>query len=536
MKKLMVALTSMLIFNLLGLSQNSHLTRIYDFNGNDFDYGIKGMVGANDSLYIISNTPDGQGIFYRIDGEGNGYQVIWKFDNKNFAPSSLLTDGKVIYGTTRFSEQGGGTLFRYSLQDYSFTFIKDFNYLDISEVQVKYIKDDILWLCSQSSTVDNGSICTIKKDGTQFKKIYNNTDFEKGQNPVDFVFHGDHIYIACYGGGGVFIPAGDGTFESTGCFIRIKSDGTEYQKLVNGGEEDKGSQPQSLIIRENKIIGLFAYSGNKLPLGARFFRCNLDGSSYEPLGALNHRSLSNMLSADSLIYGISFSQIFGVNPFNGEVRIFDDLLDNPDFGYDMTATPVLLNGYVYMATQQGGPNRGGTILKWTNSPPELNDVKPDSVYVLSEIALNELFSDPEGDSLTYNLEYDSISIAVIEKSGKITITPLQTGDAEVKITANDGWGGHKTYSQKISSTTTSVAKNQVSNVDPIIYPNPNNSVLYLSSSDFELVEILTLTGRLIKSYKNPGNKIDISSLENGIYIIRYQTNEILYSQKIIKIE
>ena len=529
----MVTLTTLLIFNLLGLSQNSHLTRIYDFNGNDFDYGVSGMVGVNDSLYIISNTPDGQGIFHKINGDGNGYQVIWKFDKINFAPNSLLTDGNVIYGTTRFSAQGGGTLFSYSLQDHSFNVIKDFNYLDVSEVQVKYIKDDILWLCSQSSPVDNGSICTIKKDGTQFKKIYNDTDLEKGQNPVDFVFHGDNIYIACYGGG-VLIPAGDGTFESPGCFIRIKSDGTGYQKLVNGGEADKGSQPRSLIIRENKIIGLFANSGNKLPLGARFFRCNLDGSSYELLGALNSRSLGNMLSADGLIYGVSSSQIFGVNPLSGEVRIFDDLLGNPDFGYDMTATPVLLNGYVYMATQQGGPNRGGTILKWTNSPPELNNVKPDSVYVLSEMPLNELFSDPEGDSLTYNFEYDSINIAVVEKSGKITITPLQTGDAEVKITANDGWGGHKTYSQKISSTTTSVAKIQVSTGDPIIYPNPNNAVLYLGSNDFESVEILTLTGKLIKSYKNPGNKINIRSLENGTYIIRYQTNGVFYSQKIIK--
>lgn len=533
MIKLIITLTTILIFNFLGLSQNSHLTRIYDFNGDDFDYGVKGMVGANDSLYILSNTPDGRGIFFRIDGDGNGYKVIWKFDNINYAPGSLLTDGNVIYGTTRLSAQGGGALFRYSLQDYSFTFIKDFNYLDISEVQVKYIKDDILWLCSQGSSVDNGSICTIKNDGTQFEKIYNDTNLEKGQNPVDFVFHEDNIYIACYGGG-VLIPTGSGTFEYTGCFIRIKSDGTGYQKLVNGGEEDKGTQPQSLIIRENKLIGLFANSGNNIPSGARFFRCNLDGSSYELLGALSRRSLTNMLSTDSLIYGISFSQIFGVNPLNGEIRIFDDLLDNPDFGYDMTANPALLNGKVYMATQQGGPNRGGTILKWTNAPPELNKVKTKSIHISSEIALNELFSDPEGDSLTYNFEYDSNAITVDEKNGKLTITPLQTGEAEIKITANDGWGGHKIYSQKISSTTTSVSINQVSPGDPIIYPNPNNSVLYLGSNDFESVEILTLAGTLIKSYKNPGNKINISSLENGTYIIRYQTNEIFYSQKVIK--
>lgn len=56
------------------------------------------MVGTNDSLYIITNTPDGQGMLFRIDENGESYEVIWEFDTINFAPNSILANDTVIYG------------------------------------------------------------------------------------------------------------------------------------------------------------------------------------------------------------------------------------------------------------------------------------------------------------------------------------------------------------------------------------------------------------------------------------------------------
>lgn len=534
MRKILLLLEAILVLNSFGLAQRSHLTRIFDFNGADFDYAVKGIVGANDSLYILSNTPDGRGVFFRIDGDGNGYSVIWKFDEVNYEPYSLLSDGNTIYGTTRFSANGGGALFKYSFADHSFEFIRDFNSADVVDVQVKQITGDKLWLCSQSSPVDNGSICTIKKDGTDFRKIYNDTNMEKGQDPADFVLHGDDIYIACYGGGEL-IPDGTGTFESSGCFIRIKANGTGYEKLVNGGEAGKGTQPQSLVIRGDKLIGLFANSGHQTPLGARFFRCNLDGTSYEPLGALEGRSLTQMLSTDSLIYGVSAFQVFGINPVSGEYRIFDELLSNPDFGYDIAANPAFLNGNIFMATQQGGFNGGGSILKWHNLAPEItNIVLPDTISVFTDAVLDSIFNDPEGDSLSYSFEYDTIAVEVHEKSRKITFMADQSKNVEVKITANDGWGGQRTSIQKIIATSNSGVKNPRLSGCQGIFPNPGNSVLYLGSSNAQLAEIYTPTGILIKSWKNPGNKIDVSSVNSGVYIVRYQTDGIFYSQKVIK--
>lgn len=533
MRKILLILAALSVFNFFGLAQRSHLTRIFDFNGADFDYAVKGIVGANDSLYILSGTPDGRGIFFRIDGDGNGYSLIWKFDEVNYGPYSLLSDGNTIYGTTRFSANGCGTLFKYSFADHSFVFIRDFSFFEAAEIRVIQITGDKLWLCSQGSPVDYGSICTIKNDGTDFRKIYNDTNMEKGQYPVDFVLHGEDIYIACYGGGEL-VPDGTGTFESAGCFIRIKADGTGYKKIVSGGEKGKGTQPQSLVIRGDKLIGLFANSGHQTPLGARFFRCSLDGTSYEPLGALDGRSLTRLLSTDSLIYGVSAFHVFGINPVSGEYRIFDKLLSNPDFGYDITANPAFLNGNVYMATQQGGFKGGGSILKWKNVAPEISNELPDTISVISDAVLDSIFSDPEGDSLSYSIEYDTTAVKVHEKVGKIDFMPDQSNEVEIKITANDGWGGKRTYLQKIAGTSNSVQRTPRLSGYSGIYPNPGNSVLYFGSYNAQFAEIYTPTGTLVKSWKNPGNKIDISSMNPGIYIICYRANGILYSQKIIK--
>lgn len=542
MKKLMLTVSSTFLFILLGFSQTSHLNLIYDFEGADFDNVVKAMVGVNDSLYIIrynSNSPDGYGKLFRIDGNGNGTTLIWQFDETHKLPSSLVKYGNNLYGTTRFSNNHGGSIFRYSLEDHSFEYIKDFFTNEAQEVLIKYIKDDVIWLTSQWSTVDKGSICTINTDGTGFKKIYKDTDSDKGQNPVDFVVHNDKVYIACYNGGGIPHAVGDGTYESSGCFIRINSDGTGYEKLVLGGDTHQGTQPYSLVINQNKITGLFAHTraGTQMH-GGQFFQCNLDGSSLQTLGVLGGRCITNMLSTDSLIYGTSSYEVFAVNPFNGEIRIFDSLLDEPDFGFDITANPVVLNGYVYMSTIQGGPDGGGTILKWTNEDPELNSAYVKSGSVASTLDLNELFFDPEGDSLSFDFEYNSDSVEISLENGVLTVFPKVGGAAELKITANDGWQGYKTYTYSVS--TPNVVEEIGNNAYGIrIYPNPVSDKVYVETGNRKdlSLKIIDINGQVVihKQLHEANAEIEMN-VTPGVYnvLITDKPGQMLIKQKIIK--
>lgn len=539
MKKLILTVSGIFLFVLIGLSQKSHLQLIYDFKGNDFEYGVIAMAGANDSLYIISNTPDGRGRFFSLDENGNGFNLIWEFDNVRKAPNSLIAYGNEIYGTTRFSPNGGGTLFRYSLVNHSFKFIKDFHDKNAQEVQIKHINGNLLWLTSQVSFEDNGSICTINPDGSDFKKIYNDTDMEKGQNPVDFIIYRNKIYIACYNGGGILHAVGDGTYESSGCFIRINTDGTGYEKLIIGGDEHGGSQPQSLIIDQNKITGLFAHTRiKKKQYGGQFFQCNLDGSSFQSLGVLGGRCLTRMSSTDSLIYGISSYQIFGVNPIDGEVRIFKNLLNNPDFGYDMTANPAILNGNVYISTLQGGPNRGGTILKWTNEAPQLDSMYTKSGSISSEIILSDLFTDPEGDSLSYDFEYNTDDINLSETNGILTILPLKSGDTEVKITANDGWLGHNSIIYTLG-TLTSVLDKEKTLTNLRVYPNPVTREIHIENNNYKnlSVSVIDMQGRVVvKQHLNNKNAVIPIDAVPGVYnvLITDRIGQVLLNKKIIK--
>ena len=534
MRRSLLTIAIFLYFPQIIFAQDSHLSLIYDFDGQDFDYSVRGMVGTNDSLYVISNTPNGQGVFFRIDENGDGYEVIWEFDDINSAPNSIISNDTIIYGTTRFSSNHGGALFKYSLQDYSFEIVKDFDVNEAQEVQIEYVTDSVLWFSSQWSVVDEGSIFIMNPDGTGFKKIYNDTNLEKGQNPVDFVFHENKIYIACFNGGGTPYPDGTGTYVSSGSFIRINADGTGYEKIIPGSV-DVGTQPQSLIIRGNKLIGLFAYSGRNPAVQGQFFRSNLDGTSYDSLGALSNRALTKMLSTDSLIYGISAFNVFGINPTNGEIRIFDDLLSDPNFGYDVVSNPAYLNGTVFMATQQGGPNSGGAILKWLNQDPEVNEsnVNGRSRNTNTVVDLNELFTDPEGDLLTFSLEYDQESLTITESNGILTLTPVTSEQVDVKVTATDGWAGY-------SSTTITVPPDEtVTGVQDqesklFFHPNPARSILKFDIPNIESIDILGLDGRTRASFLKPRGEIDLSSLRGGIYFVRSYINGHSYVQKIIK--
>ncbi|NLR93838.1 T9SS type A sorting domain-containing protein [Flammeovirga agarivorans] len=543
MNKLLLTLT--MILGIIPLTfgqsdQEKHLSLIYDFEGEDFEYNVKAMVGLNDSLYIISGTPDYNGMFFRIDRNGQGFEEIWKFDEVTRMPNSLIANDSIIYGTTRFSENGGGVLFQYSLIDHNLKVIKDFDIDDAQEIQIKYVTDSVFWLCSQISPVDEGSIFTINKDGSNFKKIYNNTSSETGQNPVDFVFYEDSIYIACFNGGGIPYVSNDGSTNSSGCFIRVNIDGSGYENIIQGSDST-GTQPSSLLIHDGKLIGLFGYSGSNAASGGRFFKSNLDGSSYEALGSLTDRAFTRLLLTDSLIYGMSSFNIFGLNPVNGEVRIFDDLLSNSDFGYDVVSSPAYLNDEVFFATLQGGPNRGGTILRWTNQAPEV--IEEDSLVSngrivvtnnVAEINLKSIFSDPEGDKMTFFLDYDETKIQVTEENGNLNITSLVAGTNDITITVTDGWSGYNSTTISYSSENGSITSSNDLSSAPLLFPNPAHSTLNFNINNIELIEVLSLDGKLCFAKQMPNGYIDISSLKNGIYIVKIYTENESYSQKFLK--
>lgn len=78
-------------------------------------------------------------------------------------------------------------------------------------------------------------------------------------------------------------------------------------------------------------------------------------------------------------------------------------------------------------------------------------------------------------------------------------------------------------------------KQETRNNNLILFPNPAVETLnILSKKSLELIEILNLSGQVVFREKNPNNKINISKLSSGAYIVKVISNSDVLVSKFIK--
>ncbi|WP_306353402.1 T9SS type A sorting domain-containing protein [Flavobacterium sp. '19STA2R22 D10 B1'] len=69
-----------------------------------------------------------------------------------------------------------------------------------------------------------------------------------------------------------------------------------------------------------------------------------------------------------------------------------------------------------------------------------------------------------------------------------------------------------------------------------VYPNPTRGTININYSNglpIESIELFNMAGQMVKSQAN-STQLDVSGLSNGIYILKLNNNNTLYTQKIIK--
>lgn len=86
----------------------------------------------------------------------------------------------------------------------------------------------------------------------------------------------------------------------------------------------------------------------------------------------------------------------------------------------------------------------------------------------------------------------------------------------------------------VTSNTTSVPGN-IRNKNISIYPNPVMNQLHIkANSPINQVSLFNLTGTVVMQAEGDVESMDVSHLKNGTYLLRIQTSEGVYNQKIIK--
>jgi hypothetical protein len=70
----------------------------------------------------------------------------------------------------------------------------------------------------------------------------------------------------------------------------------------------------------------------------------------------------------------------------------------------------------------------------------------------------------------------------------------------------------------------------------VLYPNPANTILYIDNGDIAMQELLLydVSGRLLKRVSVYANttSLDVSDLQNGIYLIKITTRDAAFVRKI----
>jgi uncharacterized protein (TIGR02145 family) len=98
-------------------------------------------------------------------------------------------------------------------------------------------------------------------------------------------------------------------------------------------------------------------------------------------------------------------------------------------------------------------------------------------------------------------------------------------------------GAIKTHGYSIRCVSNIPAAIDILNKEVIeIYPNPANKRLFIKNTKFSnsLVSIFNLQGKLISEMHLTSNSIDISKLENGVYILRILESGNIFFAKFIK--
>lgn len=125
---------------------------------------------------------------------------------------------------------------------------------------------------------------------------------------------------------------------------------------------------------------------------------------------------------------------------------------------------------------------------------------------------------------------------------------LVTNDGNTYFWGNNQFGqyGNGVFSTATDFVTTptqisncTLAVSEFSNVDISLFPNPTNNILNIDNSQtdelIKNVKVTDLNGRVVFEKKEDCNTLDVTELQNGVYILTIELEHRIVQKKFIKI-
>ena len=134
---------------------------------------------------------------------------------------------------------------------------------------------------------------------------------------------------------------------------------------------------------------------------------------------------------------------------------------------------------------------------------------------------------------TFSLPIECYEFHIMNSTGNSSGSILVRDSDNNVIFINNGSYGYGASSYFTTNGTLSSSDQVLTNI--AMYPNPTNSILNIENAENSTIEIYDLLGRLILTRSNISlhEKIDVSNLNAGTYLIRFKNESIIATDKFI---
>ena len=372
MKKLILIISCLLSTFVI----NAQFTKLHDYDLTAIGSNLQAAV-VSDGTFLYGLTSYGgstnNGTIFKIKPDGTGYATLFNFDSITTGSNpqgSLVYDGAFLYGVTQAGgANDSGTVFKIQPDGTNFTTLLNFNAITGGNPHAVSLVSDgsfLYGMTTDGGANGDGTIFKIQPDGTAVTKLFDFDSTITGNHPLgSLVSSGDFLYGITNAGG----------TDTIGTLFKIKSDGTEFTKLIDFDYVISGGRPSGSLTSDGTFLYGMTVDGGAYAKGT-IYKINSDGTGFSTMIDFNgYGSGSNPDGA--LIFDGTF--LYGTASLGGIYNygtIFKMKPDGTEFlnlyNFNNTLTGWLPHGslyfdgvFLYGATTWGGdsPVDGSVLFK-----------------------------------------------------------------------------------------------------------------------------------------------------------------------------